>query len=285
MISGFLIVLRYMDRLLLSPGSYRSFPVRRFARLYPLYFRHPRLFVVLGIAVHYGWVPSDYPKRYDFSVLPQKSCSCRLGNDERAVLQLCRLTLSASGSAISRCPSSSWWPGAGAWSASLSCPLPPSPCSRPAPRSGSSVRQLARSQHLGAPIAPLLDFTLGGLMALLVPNVRWTLRSPVYAWATFTLAIWRCSTSRNGYLVLALLGLSVTFAAVSGQNNPEGSGLLRVIHPVGKVSFGIYLIHPVVEAIFFSALWRQLREPPTCSASTGTGSFAALVTHHACRPL
>ena len=53
MISGFLIMERYADRLLTSRGSYVRFLVRRVARFYPLYLATLLFFVALAIAS--GW--------------------------------------------------------------------------------------------------------------------------------------------------------------------------------------------------------------------------------------
>lgn len=262
MISGFLIVLRYMDRLLLSPGSYRSFLLRRFARLYPLYLATLAFFMVVGAAVHLGWIPSDYPRRYDFSILPQNLLLLQgWGTTSELSFNYVGWTLSAE------------------WFCYLTLPL----IILVARQGGvfglvvlSAVAIALLETGTGLGIIPFeswlkadtwgayrafADFTLGGVMALLVRNFRWTLRSPLYAWTTFSLALFAMLDEQNGYLVLGLLGLSIIFAAVSEQNNPAGSAFLRPVHPIGKVSFGIYLIHPVAEAIFFSALWRQVIGP------------------------
>ena len=58
MISGFLIMFRYVDRLLMEPGSYAHFIWRRVARFYPLYFVTLAYFVMVGIAVHLGFIGS-----------------------------------------------------------------------------------------------------------------------------------------------------------------------------------------------------------------------------------
>jgi peptidoglycan/LPS O-acetylase OafA/YrhL len=48
---------------------------------------------------------------------------------------------------------------------------------------------------------------------------------------------------------------------VAERNDRQGSAYLAWLHPVGKVSLGIYLLHPVIETIFLSVLWRKVIEP------------------------
>src|SRR5215217_2589776 len=70
MISGFLILLRYGDRLNDMAG-YRRFIVRRLARFYPLYLVTFVFFILVGIALHIGLVESTQPERYDYALLWQ----------------------------------------------------------------------------------------------------------------------------------------------------------------------------------------------------------------------
>ena len=70
MISGFLIMFRYIDHLLMEPGSYLRFLWRRVARFYPLYLVTLLYFVMVGIAVHLGFIGSTADGRYDFAALP-----------------------------------------------------------------------------------------------------------------------------------------------------------------------------------------------------------------------
>ncbi len=70
MISGFLIMLRYADRLLVERGGYVSFLARRLARFYPLYLLTLVYFVAVAVAVHLGLTGSPADGRYDFAALP-----------------------------------------------------------------------------------------------------------------------------------------------------------------------------------------------------------------------
>ncbi|MBO6680418.1 acyltransferase family protein, partial [Parvibaculum sp.] len=70
MISGFLIMERYVDRLLTERGSYGRFLIRRVARFYPLYLATLVFFVLLALAVHFGVYETRSPERYAFSALP-----------------------------------------------------------------------------------------------------------------------------------------------------------------------------------------------------------------------
>ena len=64
MISGFLIMLRYADKLGGESGAYRRFIIRRLARFYPLYFVTLVFFTVIAVGVQWGWLHSDDPRRY-----------------------------------------------------------------------------------------------------------------------------------------------------------------------------------------------------------------------------
>lgn len=69
-VSGFLIMERYSDRLLVERNSYWQFLLRRVVRIYPLYAATLVYFVGIGMLVHFGVVTSHSPGRYDFAALP-----------------------------------------------------------------------------------------------------------------------------------------------------------------------------------------------------------------------
>jgi peptidoglycan/LPS O-acetylase OafA/YrhL len=68
-------------------------------------------------------------------------------------------------------------------------------------------------------------------------------------------------SQQGSYLILMLLAGSMYLAALAERNNPGGASWLKVLSPIGQVSFGIYLIHPVIETVFFSVLWRKVIAP------------------------
>lgn len=105
------------------------------------------------------------------------------------------------------------------------------------------------------------DFIVGAIAAKLAMESRWTLASPFPAWGVMLAA---CAAMQLGwpkYLIFAMLGFALLLAAVSERNAPERSAWLDVFAPIANVSFGIYLWHPVLEAILLSFVWRKVVEP------------------------
>ncbi len=70
MISGFLILLRYGDKLA-NWADYRIFLLKRLVRFYPLYLATLAFFIIVGMAVKLGLVVSTQPERYDPALIPQ----------------------------------------------------------------------------------------------------------------------------------------------------------------------------------------------------------------------
>ena len=105
-----------------------------------------------------------------------------------------------------------------------------------------------------------VDFVLGAIVAVAVRDSRSTLKSHWPGWLAFAAAVGAMATSSNSYLVVGLLALAMYFAALGERNNPDGSRWLAPLRPVGKVSLGIYLLHPVMESVFLSVVWRGLLE-------------------------
>ena len=64
------------------------------------------------------------------------------------------------------------------------------------------------------------DFAIGALLAVAVRDSRLQLRSHLPGWLLFGAAVLAMMTQQNSYFVLALLGLSVFFAALGERNNP-----------------------------------------------------------------
>ncbi len=93
---------------------------------------------------------------------------------------------------------------------------------------------------------------------LAVKGARWSLRSPLPAWGVFALSVAAMLLLAPSAIVIGLLALAMFLAALSERNNPEGSAVLRHLAPVGAVSFGIYLLHPVIETIVLAVVWRKM---------------------------
>jgi len=262
MISGFLIMLRYADTLGREPGAYRKFIVRRLARFYPLYLATVLFFTAIAIAVHFGWATTASPDRFVLSALPANLlmvqawgftdtltfnyvswsisaewfcylllpvivlCHRRLGLVGLAGLAILSIMVLETATGVGLIPFDSWLK-ADTWGA---------------------YRAFA-------------DFVLGALVAVAVRRDRTGIRSHWPGWILFGLSVAAMLAMADSYLVVALLAAAMYLAAVAEANNPHGAAWLAPLHPVGRVSLGIYLLHPVIEALLLSVLWRMLVEP------------------------
>lgn len=262
MISGFLIMLRYADMLTLERGGYMRFLLRRIARFYPLYLVTFAFFTVVAIAVHFGYVHTGAPERYAFSALPANIL----------LLQAWGFTDTLTYNYVSWSMSAEWfcyllfpltvlayraWGQAGlagiAFAAILALEYAVAAGLLP-------FESWLRADTWGAYRA-FADFALGALVAVAVRDSRIGLRSPWPGWLLFCLAIAAMASQQSSYVIVVLLALAMFLAALSERNNPSGSAWLAVTHPIGKVSLGIYLIHPVIEALLFAIVWRKIVEP------------------------
>lgn len=262
MISGFLIMLRYGDVLGREAGAYRRFIVRRIARFYPLYLVTLLFFGLVAVAVHLGLVPTDEPRRYAFGAFVANLL----------LVQAWGVTEVLTYNYVAWCMSAEWfcylllpvivlvWRRAGLYGL--------------AALAGACVVALEiatafdvipfdswlRADTWGAYRA-FADFALGALVAMAVRQSRSRLTLYWPGWTLFALSIAAMATRQDSYLIVGLLGLSMYFVALAERNHPQGAAWLAPLHPVGKVSMGIYLIHPVMEALFFSLLWSKVVAP------------------------
>lgn len=262
MISGFLIMERYGDTLLKEAGSFRHYLVRRIARFYPLYLVTLAFFCVVALAVDAGLVATGAPGRYDWAALPANLL----------LLQAWGLTDTLTFNYVA-------WSMSAEWFCYLTLPVIVVAW-RLGGRAGLAAVALASIVALefavSAGIIPFdswleantwgawrafADFALGALVAMAVRHSRLALTSHLPAWTLFAVSIVAMATRQDAYVIVGLLALAMYFAAVAERRRPGGSAWLVPLHPVGKVSLGIYLIHPVIETLFFALLWRKLVEP------------------------
>lgn len=262
MISGFLIMLHYGDRLLDGLGAYRSFIVRRMARIYPVYLVTLAFFVAMGVAIHLGYVQSGWEGRFDFRLLPHNLLLIQgWGTTEVLTFNYVAWTLSAE------------------WFCYLFFPVVVAIHRRAGVAGLVALSAISIVLLHAATVAGLIpeghwlrtnawsayrafaDFSLGALIAVLMRSSRSALSSHLPGWLAFAASIAAMLGQLDPYLVLALLGLSVYLSSLAERNNPQGSRLLAPLSPVGRISFGIYILHPVVEVAFFSVIWRMVLEP------------------------
>ncbi|MCV0394697.1 MAG: acyltransferase [Rhizobiaceae bacterium] len=262
MISGFLIMMRYADTLLTSRGSLMRFLVRRVARLYPLYLATLAFFAVIGLLIHLGFGQSNWPGRYDFSLLPANILLIQgWGVSEHLTFNYVAWTLSAEWFCYLLFPvvvlvARRWGIGGLVMLAFITI-------------SGLEVATTTgiipfhswmKADTWGAYRA-FADFVIGAGIALAVtrtPPIRIGRFAP---WLSMTLALVAMQAELGDYLVLMLLALSIWLAAKAEKTNPDSTVFLAPLAPVGRVSFGIYLIHPVVETVMFSIIWKMALEP------------------------
>jgi peptidoglycan/LPS O-acetylase OafA/YrhL len=262
MISGYLIMERYGDDLFRAPGSFRAFLVRRLARLYPLYLATLLFFCGIALAIQLGVVQTEDPGRYAWSVLPANLL----------LLQAWGLTDQLTFNYVAWCLSAEWYcylllplvvlayragglAGLAVLAAALVLALEVAVA-----RGVMPFESWLRADTWGAYRA-FADFTIGALVSVAVRRSRLRLAAHWPAWTLFALSLAAMAMRQHAALIVGLLAAAMYLAAVAERNHPEGSRHLAFLHPVGKVSLGIYLIHPVVEAIFFSVLWRKVVEP------------------------
>ncbi len=262
MISGFLIMLRYADTLMTEPGSFRRFIVRRLARLYPLYLATLLFFCVVAAALHFGVVQSDQPERYAWSALPANLALVQAwGLTDVLTFNYVGWTLSAEWFCYLTLPvlvmAYRWY---GMWGLAIVA--------------ASAIVALEIAVVLGwIPFPSWLqantwgayrafaDFALGALVAIAVRDSRWKLKSLLPGWLFFIAAIAAMATLQNAYVIVLLLAAATFLAALAERNEPEAAYYLRPLHPIGRVSFGIYMIHPVIESILLAVVWRKIVEP------------------------
>lgn len=262
MISGFLIMLRYADRLLVERGGYASFLVRRLARFYPLYLLTLVYFVAVGMAVHLGLVGTAGDGRYDFAALPANLLLVQgWGFTDVLTFNYVGWTLSAE------------------WFCYLALPVVVLIHRRlglPGLAALVVATCIALEAAVAADIMPFeswmladtwgayrafADFAIGAFIAVLVRDSRWELRSHAPGWALFGLGILLMWNGLAGYPALALLAVSIFLAALAERNNQRPTLLLKPLDPLANASFSIYLIHPVVASLMLGFVWRQFLEP------------------------
>lgn len=248
--------------LLQERGGYMRFIIRRIGRFYPLYLATLAFFVMIAIAVHLGLVHTDAPERYAFSAL--------LANI--FLIQAWGVTDTLTYNYVA-------WSMSAEWFCYLLLPIIVL-AYRFGGKTGLAVTAIlsiaALEYAVAAGIMPFpswleantwgayrafADFALGALVAIAARDSRWMLRSHAPAWIMFGLSVAAMATLQSSYVIVGMLGLSLFLAALAERNNPEGSRNLIPLHPVGKVSLGIYLIHPVIESVMFAIVWRKLVEP------------------------
>jgi peptidoglycan/LPS O-acetylase OafA/YrhL len=262
MVSGFLIMLRYSDKLMVERGSYLKFVARRLARFYPLYFATLVYFVIVGVAVHMGLIGSTAKGRYDFSALPANILLIQgWGFTDTLTFNYVGWTLSAEWFCYLTLPvvvlahRRYGLAGLVALIAATLVALEMAVAAEIIPFSSWQVADTWGAYRAFA------DFAVGALVAVLVRDCHWQLRSTVPGWSVFALTVALMWYGLSGYPALALLAVSIFLAALAERNNPHATLWMQPLDPLANVSFSIYLIHPVIASLMLGILWRRILEP------------------------
>jgi peptidoglycan/LPS O-acetylase OafA/YrhL len=262
MISGFLIMLRYGDTLLDGIGAYARFVLRRAARIYPVYLATLAFFVAIGLAHHLGYISSGWEHRFDFSVLPHNLLLIQAwGTTEHLTFNYVAWTLSAEWFCYLLFPVIvvAFRYGGGTGLAMLA--LATMALLEIASAYGIIPDAHWLETNSWGAFRAFADFAAGALVAAAMRGTSWTLGSHLPGWLVFASAIVVMLMEQDGYLVFALLAAAIYLSSLAERNNPRASAFLRPLQPVGQASFGIYLLHPVMEVVFFSIAWRMVVEP------------------------
>lgn len=272
MVSGFVIMLRYGDRLLADARSYWHFIAKRIARIYPVYLVTLAFFVAVALAAQMLPLRPGWEERYDFSVLPHNLLLVQAwGTTEHLTFNYVAWTLSAEWFCYLAFPLV-----VVAFHLGRTAGLVALTAVTIALLELTSVRGMIPDGHwltseVWGAFRAFADFSAGALVAVSLRSTSWKLRSHLPGWLMIALAVAAMLSEQNPYLVLVLLGLSVFVASVAERNNPDAALFLRPTQPLGRVSFGIYILHPVVEVVFLSVIWRMVVEP------TGAVGFLAFL--------
>ncbi len=265
MVSGVLIYQRYAGRVLSWEG-YKVYLIRRLARLYPLHLLTTGFFVLVGLAVMAGFVQSSGAhggmERYDWWQLPSNLFLIQAwGVSDALTFNYVSWSISAE------------------WFCYLLLPL----IAFAEKRGGiAGMALLLAAAFIGlesltsAGILPFeswmkastwgayrafADFIIGAIIYRTAMVSGHPLKSPWPAWALIFTACLGMQAGWAPYLSVFLIALSLFLAATSEKNAPQRSAWIDAFAPLTAVSFGIYLWHPIFEALFISYAWRRFIEP------------------------
>lgn len=261
-ISGFLIMERYSDRLLMERGSYRHFLVRRVARFYPLYLVTLAYFVGIGILVNLGFGGSDTPGRYDFAALPANILLVQgWGVTSQLTFNYVGWTLSAEWFCYLLLPVIVLaWRGFGLKGLAALAVLAILLLEAMVATGLMPFEKWYYADTWGAYRA-FADFAVGGFLAMASRKVTLRFVNHAVVWGVFALAIVLMWNGLAGYPALALLSLAIFLAAVAERQAPQASGYLAFLDGLSVASFSLYLIHPVVASVMLNIGWRRILEP------------------------
>ncbi len=257
-ISGFIISYQYADRLT-SWRAYLAFLRRRVARLAPLHWLTLLVFVVAGLAWQAGLVPTADPSNYDWRCLPANALALHaLGVCRGLSFNFVSWSISAemamyvlAPALIALCRRSTALAMAlvlVAWTAlNLSAgDLRPHP--GPAWYRWTSHFGVARA-------AP--EFLLG---VILCRRSAWlaALPRPRLMLAGASAAVFALVAMRSPQSLIAPCVYLVAAATLACDVQGRAGARVRRLAAAGQLSYGMYMLHPVVLTLFLTVLGRRV---------------------------
>lgn len=265
MMSGFFIAARYARRLS-SPADFVGFMRRRIARVYPLHLLTLGFFAVMGLVFASGLVASAEPERWDLSALPANILALHaLGTTSALTFNYVSWSVSAEIFCYALFPLvvlALRRGGLGGlvlllavWVAGLEA----------ASAAGLFPREhWLKADTFGAWRA-FADFVLGAIVAVLVERrLAAAAGRPLShrpGFLALGLALATMLLQASPYLTIALFAAAMLFTACAESARPDSTRVLAPLAPVSRLAFSIYLLHPVMETLFLSLLWKRVLSP------------------------
>ncbi|KQT64416.1 MULTISPECIES: acyltransferase family protein [unclassified Aureimonas] len=261
MISGFLIAGRYAGKVS-TPRDYGLFLQRRVARLYPLHLATLTFFAAIGVAVALGLVETTEPERWNLAYLPLHLLALHaLGLEDVLAFNYPSWSIGAEFFCYALFPlivfvaKRAGLVGLLAllaiWIAGLEI----------AGRNGLFPNGNWLEADSSGAYRAFADFTIGAIVASLLARRPFEVSSHAPGLAALGFALTAMLCEWSGYIALAGLALAMLLTALAETARPDSTRRLAFLMPLARVSFGIYLIHPVMETIFFSILWKRAVQP------------------------
>ncbi len=255
-ISGFLIFNRYGTEVR-NARSYLVYLCKRLARLYPLHLATLSYFVLVGLAVQFGFLRSGgEPQLYQWDTLVANLLLVQAwGVQDKLTFNFVSWSLSAEWFAYIFLPVIILAHRLGGRAGLLVLLVLSYAALEAMVRTGiMPFENWVQADTWGA-YRTFADFVLGAFLAVLVAGSSSTIASRAPAWVAIIAACTSMALQLNIYVTLALLGIAVFLAGLAERNDPERYTYPAFLRPAAAVSFGIYLWHPVTESLFFSFVW------------------------------
>ena len=265
MVSGVLIYQRYAGRVLSFEG-YKSYLIRRLARLYPLHLLTTGFFVLVGLAIMAGLIRSHGAEggmeRYDWSELPANLLLVQAwGVSEALTFNYVSWSISAEWFCYLLLPVIAFADKKGGIAGIALLLAGALVLMEALVTAGIMPYESWMKASTWGAYRAFVDFIIGAIIIRTAMASDLALKSPWPAWSLIFIACMGMQAGWAPYLSLFLIAVSLFLAAISEKNAPQRSAWLDVFAPLTAVSFGIYLWHPIFEALIISYVWRQFVEP------------------------